>query len=78
MMLSDWGWLDGTCRETNLKQNAATPNFSQENQAIKRQKLEGGRSRQVKCYSFSFSILILLFWTISPECVLLHVQIVDS
>ncbi|KAI8551584.1 hypothetical protein RHMOL_Rhmol06G0197500 [Rhododendron molle] len=39
--------LDGTYRETNLKQNAATPNFGQENQAIKRQKLEGGRSRQI-------------------------------
>lgn len=58
MTLSDWGWLDGTHRETNLKQNAATPNFAQENQAIKRQKLEGGKSRQVNsCYAFSISYL---------------------
>ncbi|PSS05697.1 hypothetical protein CEY00_Acc18966 [Actinidia chinensis var. chinensis] len=34
-------------RETNLKNTVATPNFAQENQAIKRQKLDGGRSRQI-------------------------------
>lgn len=34
-------------RETNLKQSAGTANFAQENQAIKRQKLEGGRSREI-------------------------------
>ncbi|XAR55534.1 hypothetical protein NMG60_11035631 [Bertholletia excelsa] len=34
-------------RETNLKNGSATPNFAQENQPIKRQKLEGGKSRQI-------------------------------
>lgn len=34
-------------RDTNPKTTVATPNFAQENQAIKRQKLEGGNSRQV-------------------------------
>ncbi|KAK2988497.1 hypothetical protein RJ640_014510 [Escallonia rubra] len=34
-------------RETNLKTKVGTPMFSQENQAIKRQKLEGGQSRQI-------------------------------
>ncbi|GFZ05643.1 targeting protein for XKLP2 [Actinidia rufa] len=34
-------------RETNLKNTVATPNLAQENQAIKRQKLDGGRSRQI-------------------------------
>ena len=42
------GCLDGLYRETNLKMIATTPNFAQENQAIKKQKLEGGRkSRQL-------------------------------
>lgn len=30
-----------------IKSNAGTPNLAQENQAIKRQKLEGGKTRQV-------------------------------
>ncbi|KAK3033299.1 hypothetical protein RJ639_033767 [Escallonia herrerae] len=34
-------------RETSLKTIVGTPMFSQENQAIKRQKLEGGQSRQI-------------------------------
>ncbi|GMP67326.1 hypothetical protein CsSME_00027357 [Camellia sinensis var. sinensis] len=34
-------------RETNLKNTVATPNFAQENQPIKRQKLEGGNARQI-------------------------------
>uniref|UniRef100_A0A5B7AV34 Protein TPX2 n=1 Tax=Davidia involucrata TaxID=16924 RepID=A0A5B7AV34_DAVIN len=34
-------------RDTNVKNTVRTPNFAQENQAIKRQKLEGGRSRQI-------------------------------
>ncbi|KAA8524340.1 hypothetical protein F0562_010763 [Nyssa sinensis] len=34
-------------RDTNVKNTGRTPNFAQENQAIKRQKLEGGRSRQI-------------------------------
>lgn len=34
-------------RDTNPKTTVATPNFAQENQAIKRQKLEGGNSRQI-------------------------------
>ncbi|KAI8005925.1 Protein TPX2 [Camellia lanceoleosa] len=34
-------------RETNLKNTVATPNFVQENQPIKRQKLEGGNARQI-------------------------------
>ncbi|PON34840.1 TPX [Parasponia andersonii] len=33
--------------ETNVKNSAGTPNLAQENQAIKRQKLEGGKSRQI-------------------------------
>lgn len=36
-------------RETNLKNRVATPNFALENQPIKRQKLEEGRSRQILC-----------------------------
>ncbi|KAH7843215.1 hypothetical protein Vadar_013982 [Vaccinium darrowii] len=36
-------------RETNLKNTVATPNFALENQPIKRQKLEEGRSRQILC-----------------------------
>lgn len=36
-----------THRNTNVKNPAATPTVAQENQAIKRQKLEGGKSRQV-------------------------------
>ncbi|VFQ88015.1 unnamed protein product [Cuscuta campestris] len=34
-------------RNTNMKMTSETPNFVQENQAIKRQKLEGGKSRQI-------------------------------
>ncbi|XP_030932519.1 protein TPX2-like isoform X2 [Quercus lobata] len=35
-------------RNTNLKKSSAgTPNLAQENQAIKRQKLDGGRTRQI-------------------------------
>ncbi|GLU06390.1 hypothetical protein SLE2022_234300 [Rubroshorea leprosula] len=34
-------------RETNVKNMTGAPSFAQENQAIKRQKLEGGRSRQI-------------------------------
>ncbi|XP_021681206.2 protein TPX2 isoform X2 [Hevea brasiliensis] len=34
-------------RDANVKNAAGTPNLAQENQAIKRQKLEGGRSRQI-------------------------------
>ncbi|KAI3439860.1 uncharacterized protein J3R85_004271 [Psidium guajava] len=34
-------------RNTNVKNSAATPNVAQENQAIKRQKLDGGKSRQI-------------------------------
>lgn len=34
-------------RNTNPKNPAATPTVAQENQAIKRQKLEGGKSRQI-------------------------------
>ncbi|KAK3040493.1 hypothetical protein RJ639_028778 [Escallonia herrerae] len=34
-------------RETSLRTKVGTPMFSQENQAIKRQKLEGGQSRQI-------------------------------
>lgn len=34
--------------ETNVKNTAGTFNLAQENQAIKRQKLEGGKSRQVR------------------------------
>ncbi|KAA8526353.1 hypothetical protein F0562_008444 [Nyssa sinensis] len=34
-------------RNTNVKNNVGTPGFAQENQAIKRQKLEGGKSRQI-------------------------------
>ncbi|GLT86859.1 hypothetical protein SLE2022_049730 [Rubroshorea leprosula] len=34
-------------RETNIKKPVGTPSLAQENQAIKRQKLEGGRSRQI-------------------------------
>lgn len=30
-----------------MKNETGTPNLAQENQAIKRQKLEGGRSREV-------------------------------
>lgn len=78
MMLSDWGWLHGTYRETNLKQNAATPNFGQENQAIKRQKLEGGRSRQVKCYSFSFSYLSCFSGLFHLNVYFFMFKIVDS
>ncbi|KAF3444087.1 hypothetical protein FNV43_RR13777 [Rhamnella rubrinervis] len=34
-------------RETNMKNTASTVNLAQENQAIKRQKLEDGKSRQI-------------------------------
>ncbi|KAK9922575.1 hypothetical protein M0R45_031036 [Rubus argutus] len=34
-------------REANVKNATGTPNLAQENQAIKRQKLEGGRSREI-------------------------------
>ncbi|KAF2283248.1 hypothetical protein GH714_043600 [Hevea brasiliensis] len=34
-------------RDANVKNASGTPNLAQENQAIKRQKLEGGRSRQI-------------------------------
>ncbi|CAB4273353.1 unnamed protein product [Prunus armeniaca] len=34
-------------REKNVKNATGTPNLAQENQAIKRQKLDGGRSRQI-------------------------------
>ncbi|XP_021827187.1 protein TPX2 isoform X2 [Prunus avium] len=34
-------------REKNVKNAIGTPNLAQENQAIKRQKLDGGRSRQI-------------------------------
>ncbi|KAK6157170.1 hypothetical protein DH2020_011418 [Rehmannia glutinosa] len=34
-------------RDTNAKNIVGTPNFAQENPAIKRQKLEGGKSRQI-------------------------------
>ncbi|KAL2483336.1 Protein TPX2 [Forsythia ovata] len=34
-------------REANAKNGTGAPNFAQENQAIKRQKLEGGKSRQI-------------------------------
>ncbi|PIN15194.1 hypothetical protein CDL12_12171 [Handroanthus impetiginosus] len=35
-------------RETNAKNVVGTPNFAHENHAIKRQKLEGGKSRQIR------------------------------
>ncbi|KAK4438720.1 protein TPX2 [Sesamum alatum] len=34
-------------RDTNVKSIVGTPNFAHENHAIKRQKLEGGKSRQI-------------------------------
>ncbi|XP_023531076.1 protein TPX2-like [Cucurbita pepo subsp. pepo] len=34
-------------RETNMKKTSGTPSLAQENQAIKRQKLDGGLSRQI-------------------------------
>lgn len=34
-------------RDTKVKSSVETPNFIQENQAVKRQKLEGGKSRQI-------------------------------
>ncbi|XP_059659824.1 protein TPX2 [Cornus florida] len=34
-------------RDKNMKSSVGTPNFAQENQAIKRQKLEGGKSRPI-------------------------------
>ncbi|KAK9286020.1 hypothetical protein L1049_025223 [Liquidambar formosana] len=34
-------------RDTNVKNTVGTLNFAQENQAIKRQKLEGGKARQI-------------------------------
>ncbi len=40
-------------RDTNVKKNSAgTPNLALENQAIKRQKLEGGKTRQVNVSVF--------------------------
>ncbi|KAL6990717.1 hypothetical protein U1Q18_008836 [Sarracenia purpurea var. burkii] len=39
-------FTDGISGEANLKNTSTTLNFAQENQAIKRQKLEGGKSRQ--------------------------------
>ncbi|GAB2288157.1 hypothetical protein Dimus_022499 [Dionaea muscipula] len=43
-----YGWFCLTCyKETNLKKSIVTPILLQENQAIKRQRLEGGRSRQI-------------------------------
>ena len=48
---------------TNAKNNAMASEIAQENQAIKRQKLDGGRSRQVpvsfKCEEHSFR-----FWSL--------------
>ncbi|KAI4325131.1 hypothetical protein MLD38_030554 [Melastoma candidum] len=38
---------DAAKREINMKNPSAPPNLAQENQAIKRQKLEGGQSRQI-------------------------------
>lgn len=53
-----------TCSETNVKNTAGTPNLAQENQAIKRQKLEGGRSRQVieklLLYFFVYFFILIL------------------
>ncbi|CAA3028854.1 TPX2 isoform X2 [Olea europaea subsp. europaea] len=34
-------------RETNVKNGTGAPNFAQEDQAVKKQKLEGGKSRQI-------------------------------
>lgn len=53
-------------RDTNVKKSAGTPNLAQDNQAIKRQKLEGGRTRQVNYFSaqlllFPWSAQLLLF-----------------
>lgn len=42
----DWGSSAANFRETNLEKIGGTPNFALENQPIKRQKLEGGLSRQ--------------------------------
>lgn len=52
-MLNPYLWKAGaqsfwSNRNANMKNAGANPNLAQENQAIKRQKLEGGKSRQVK------------------------------
>ena len=39
-------------RETNMKKTSGTPSLAQENQAIKRQKLDGGLSRQVTVFMY--------------------------
>lgn len=67
--------LNSHFRDAIMKKIAGTPtNFALENQAIKRQKLDGGRSRQVSHYCFLASPLLLLFllsfiWTVLfPVC----------
>lgn len=40
-------------RDTNGKNIVGTPNFAHENHAIKKQKLDGGKSRQVETIASS-------------------------
>lgn len=55
--------LNSHCRDSIMKKTAGTPtNFALENQAIKRQKLDGGRSRQVSHYCFLASPYLLCFF----------------
>ena len=49
-------------RDTIVKNSVGTPNLAQDNQAIKRQKLEGGRTRQV-------NVIQLLYLTIAVSLV---------
>lgn len=42
-------------KQAIMKSAVGTPNFGQENQAIKRQKLESGKARQLVYLSFMFS-----------------------
>jgi hypothetical protein len=47
-------------RDTNVKNSVGTPNLAQDNQAIKRQKLEGGRTRQVNLKACMLTIVVSL------------------
>lgn len=57
-----WFSLNSRCRDAIMKNCAGTPNLALENQAIKRQKLDGGRSRQVNPFFFLFSSVYLLHY----------------
>ena len=55
--------------------NAGTPNLALDNQAIKRQKLDGGRSRQVLiCFAFGMLTTVILYLKLSFCCFPLYLR----